>query len=147
MRRTVLALSVFILSTAALAQVPAADRTKPTAEVDKAPRTISELNVKRSGARDAVMAGGNAASLPESRVELPTICDLNPSSAGCSGESGGGATPPDPGPGSGGGGSAGVGPCGFPADHPWNQNPYYFPIHGGYMVEQPGYPTLYVHCP
>lgn len=117
-------------------------RTAPAAEIREGPRSMSALAARRGTATDAVRAGAAAASLSDSTVVLPGVCGVDPWAGPCAEDGGGG----------GGGFDDELPPmesekhCGLPPDHPYNSNPTWTQMHGGWMVNEPGEVARFVPC-
>lgn len=142
--KTALFIALAAVGCVVAGEPPAGDRTAPTADIQDPPRRMAELKIKRDGASDAVIAGGTPGSLVDSTVTLPSACDLDPTAPGCVDEGDGGGGDPDPPPAP---TEPRVGHCGLPRDHPYNTNPDYFPVQGGWLVRRQGEVTYFYQCP
>lgn len=64
----------------------------PTAEVDQSPRSPEDLDwaPRPIHLNDSRLAGGPSDSLPENRVPLPSLCEMDPDHPSCDDQTGGG---------------------------------------------------------
>lgn len=57
----------------------------PTAGISSPARGIKDLNMPRTGAQDSTLVGGISSVLPDNRVTLPSLCEIDPAAQGCPG--------------------------------------------------------------
>lgn len=93
MKSSALSTALLTICVAASAPTFAQHATKtPTAEVDQSPRSSEDLAwaPRKIHLNDSRLAGGPTDSLPENRVPLPSLCEMDPGHPSCDDDAGGG---------------------------------------------------------